>query len=174
MLCRGLTLLFVLAIGAHAQSAVGAALKTLNDEAHRNLGDALNKIPEDMLDFRPAEGTMSFREITGHLITTDFRLCSLIKGEQPPDTTDYQKAKLNKADLAAAWKKSGDYCAAMLGSLSDGDIAGVVKMGQREMPKAALLTRLVQHQGLHYGNLITYMRIKGIVPPETERAQQRR
>jgi uncharacterized damage-inducible protein DinB len=184
MLYRTLVLISALAAAAFAQNAVtqnavtqnpvATSLKTLNDEAHRNLGEALGKAPEAMLDFRPVEGVMSFREIAGHLINTDNRLCSLVKGEAPPDTRDYQKEKVGLADLAAAWKKSGDYCSALLGSMTDADLGVVMKMGSREMSKASLVTRLVQHQGLHYGNLITYMRMKGMVPPETERSQQPR
>jgi uncharacterized damage-inducible protein DinB len=174
MLCRTLAMLCALSLSALAQNPIATSLKNLNDETHRNLGEALGKIPETMLDFKPTEGVMTFREITGHLINTDNRLCSLVKGEAAPDTRDYQKEKLSLTDLAAAWKKSGDYCSAFLGSLSDADLAGTIKMGQREMSKASLATRLVQHQGLHYGNLITYMRIKGLVPPETERSQQPR
>ena len=174
MLCRTLLLLCALAASAMAQNAVATSLKTLNEETHRNLGEALSKVPESMLDFRPVEGVMSFREIAGHLVNTDNRLCSLVKGEQPPDARDYQKEKVSLAELSAAWQKSGEYCSALLGSMTEADLAGVIKMGQREMSKASLVTRLVQHQGLHYGNLITYMRMKGIVPPETERSQQQR
>lgn len=169
------SLLFLALAGlAAAQSPVATALKNLNEEAHRNLGEALAKVPESILNFKPGEGVMTFREITGHLINTDNRLCSLMKGEEAPDKTDYQKGTHTKEQLAEAWKKSGEYCSAYLSSLSEADINGVVKMGQREMARANLLTRLVQHQGLHYGNLITYMRLNGIVPPETERSQQQR
>ena len=47
-------------------------------------------------------------------------------------------------------------------------------MGPNEVPAAALLFGNVSHTNEHYGNLVTYMRIKGLVPPSTERAQRRR
>jgi uncharacterized protein YciI len=46
-----------------------------------------------------------------------------------------------------------------------------VKRGTREVVKANSGVHILWHPSLHYGNLITYMRLKGIVPPETERAQ---
>ena len=43
-------------------------------------------------------------------------------------------------------------------------------MGQSQQPRGQVLVQNISHNNEHYGNLVTYMRIKGLVPPSTERA----
>ena len=43
-----------------------------------------------------------------------------------------------------------------------------VKFFGNDLPKYAVLNISVGHNMEHYGNLVTYMRIKGIVPPTSE------
>jgi hypothetical protein len=41
-------------------------------------------------------------------------------------------------------------------------------MGAADMPRASVLSTNMTHSALHYGNLVTYMRMKNIVPPSSE------
>ena len=43
-------------------------------------------------------------------------------------------------------------------------------MGQSQQPRGQMLVQNISHSNEHYGNLVTYMRLKGLVPPSTERA----
>jgi uncharacterized damage-inducible protein DinB len=79
-----------------------------------------------------------------------------------------------KAELVAALAKAVAYCDEVYGAMTDEKALALVKAGRTDMPAAALLFRNVSHTNEHYGNLVTYMRIKGLVPPSTERAQQQR
>ena len=44
----------------------------------------------------------------------------------------------------------------------------LVKMGAGEMPRASVLSVNMTHAALHYGNIVTYLRINNIVPPSSE------
>jgi uncharacterized damage-inducible protein DinB len=57
-------------------------------------------------------------------------------------------------------------------SLTDESLLQKVKNGQREMARGVLISAEIAHVNEHYGNLVTYLRLKGIVPPSTERAQK--
>jgi uncharacterized damage-inducible protein DinB len=48
----------------------------------------------------------------------------------------------------------------------------MIPAGQAQVPRAQPLIQNISHDNEHYGNLVTYFRAKGMVPPSTERAQQ--
>jgi len=136
----------------------------------RNLTEAVEKVHEGYLDFRPTAEVRTFREMVGHILDTENSVCAALKGEAGPAALE--KAPLTKAELVAAVRKTNEYCDPVVKGLTDADSATLVKWGPREGPKAVPVTTMLAHGALHYGNLITYMRLRGMVPPETERAQQ--
>jgi hypothetical protein len=52
--------------------------------------------------------------------------------------------------------------------MTDATALQMVKFFGNDVPKYAALTINISHNMEHYGNLVTYMRIKGIVPPTSE------
>ncbi len=52
--------------------------------------------------------------------------------------------------------------------MTDASGAQRLKLGRREMPKLGVLTVNISHDMEHYGNLVTYMRLKSLVPPTSE------
>jgi uncharacterized damage-inducible protein DinB len=161
---------------AQAPSAnpVADSMKASVRNTERNLLEAVEKVPDSMMAFKPVPEVMTFAELVGHIVDVEYMVCSAVKGEANPNSTSLQKAGLSKEAAVAAVKKSNDYCAAALEPLKDADLSSAVQLFGRPGTKASALTALVFHSPLHYGNLITYMRLKGIVPPETERAQRPR
>ena len=73
---------------------------------------------------------------------------------------------------------SNNYCSAIFASANDKWMLETITQGQgagvMQVPRAAVLAGNTSHSNEHYGNLLTYMRINGLVPPSTERAQQPR
>ncbi len=53
-------------------------------------------------------------------------------------------------------------------NLSEATLKETFKSGAREIPKTSPLLLLIAHSQEHYGNLVTYLRLKGIVPPSSE------
>jgi uncharacterized damage-inducible protein DinB len=82
-----------------------------------------------------------------------------------------------KAGLVKALNDSIAYCDGVYGTMTDAAVVEMVKMGQGEKATQAMRGRPlignISHDNEHYGNIVTYLRIKGIVPPSTERAQRR-
>ena len=79
-----------------------------------------------------------------------------------------EKTKTTKADLQKALADSFSACDAAYAAMTDAKGAEIVKFFGREQPKLAILSFNTAHDFEHYGNLVTYMRIKGIVPPSSE------
>ena len=89
--------------------------------------------------------------------------------EANPNKDDFEKA-LGKAALVAAIKGATAYCDAVYKAQTDASLSEMVTMGQNQQPRGQLLVQNISHSNEHYGNLVTYMRLKGLVPPSTERA----
>jgi uncharacterized damage-inducible protein DinB len=137
---------------------------------------AAAKMPEEQYGFRPTPEIRSFAQLVGHLADANYRLCSIVAGQDPPMDAGVEKAKSTKADLTAALAESFVYCDAQYAAMSDAAGAPLVTFdaggeGARvpiRMPRLTVLAFHVQHAFEHYGNVVTYMRLKGIVPPTSE------
>ena len=65
-------------------------------------------------------------------------------------------------------------CDAAFAALTDQNATEMVKQGQNEVARASILAGVIGHGNELYGTGAVYMRLKGLVPPSTERAQQMR
>jgi uncharacterized damage-inducible protein DinB len=124
------------------------------------------KMPEENYGFKPAPRVRSFGQILGHLAEEHYLYCGAAKGEQK--AADVEKTKTSKADLLAALHDAFAYCDAVYDGLTDATGVQIIKVGQRQHTKLGILWGNTVHDNSHYGNLVTYLRIKGLVPPSTE------
>jgi uncharacterized damage-inducible protein DinB len=137
---------------------------------------AAAKIPEDVYPFRPTPEVRTVAQLVGHLADANYRLCSIIAGQDPPMDTGIEKTKSTKADLVKALAESFAYCDKQYAAMTDAAGTPIVKFeaggeGSRvpiQMPRFTVLAFHTAHAFEHYGNLVTYMRLKGIVPPSSE------
>jgi uncharacterized damage-inducible protein DinB len=125
------------------------------------------KMPEENYNFKPVDTVRSFGQIIGHLADAQYLFCSTASGDKNPGL-NIEKTKTSKADLIAALKEGFAYCDKVYDSATDAAATQTVKFFGNDVPKHALLSLNVGHNMEHYGNLVTYMRIKGIVPPTSE------
>ncbi len=126
---------------------------------------AAEKMPEENYSFKTVPAVRSYGEMVGHIADVQTALCGIVKGEQKKGTA---AGKTSKADLQAELKASFAYCDAVFDSMTDKDGATKVKMFGRDMTKLGVLNFLVGHDNEMYGNLVAFLRIKGIVPPSSE------
>ena len=102
----------------------------------------------------------------GHVADAQYLFWSVVKGEKSPGT-GVEKSKTSKADLTAALKEAFSYCDAVYDSLSDAKATEAVKLFGRELTKVSVLHFNNAHNNEHYGNMVTYIRLKGMVPPSS-------
>lgn len=165
---RMLAAAFAAACSLHAQN-----VNPLSMEAKRAYTSVKNyvlqsaqKMPEENYGFKPAPRVRTFGQILGHLAEEQYIFCGAVRGEEK--AADVEKTKTSKADLMAALKDSFGYCDAAYDSLTDATAVEMIKRGQSERTKLGILWGNTIHDNQHYGNLVTYLRIKGLVPPSTE------
>jgi uncharacterized damage-inducible protein DinB len=163
-------LLLSLAVPVFAQSkALAESLARMHAGVARNVVEAAEKMPDADFAFQPSKDVRTFGGFVGHVANASYSYCSRAKGEANPNKEDFEKP-LSKSALVAAIKGATAYCDTIYKAQTDASLAEMVTMGQTQQPRGQLLIQNVSHSNEHYGNLVTYMRLKGLVPPSTERA----
>jgi uncharacterized damage-inducible protein DinB len=128
------------------------------------------KMPEENYNFKPTDAVRSYGQIIGHLADAQYNFCSIGLGEKSPGLK-IEETKKTKAELVAALKGAVSYCDKAYDTMTDASGAELVSMFGTQMPRFGALNVNNIHNMEHYGNLVTYMRLKNIVPPSTEQAQ---
>ena len=126
------------------------------------------KMPEENFSFKPTPDVRSYAEILGHIADASYYFCSTAAGEKSPSTGKIEGTKTSRADLTAALKDAFTYCGKVYGGMTDATSAQPVKMMGMDVPKEGVLIVNTSHTMEHYGNLVTYMRLKNVVPPSSE------
>lgn len=158
-------------IPAAAQSkSVAESLKRVHDGVARNVVEAAAKMPDADYAFQATKDVRTFAGFVGHIANANFSYCSRAKGEANPNKDDFEKVS-DKAKLVAGIKAAVAYCEPVYAAQTDASLAEMIAAGQQQTPRAFFLIQNASHNNEHYGNLVTYMRLKGHVPPSTERAQ---
>ncbi len=129
-----------------------------------NVTAAATAMPENEYGFKPVPEVRSFGQIVGHLANEHYGICSAAKGEKNPNSTDFEKTTA-KADLLKALADSVAYCDATFAAATDKTAFDQVDLFGSKFTKLRALELNVTHDGEHYGNFVTYMRLKGHVPP---------
>jgi uncharacterized damage-inducible protein DinB len=175
-----LAVLVLLTTAAPAQSSGQAKspdnpLSTFDKFAYgqtkNNLLRSAEKMPEENYSFKPTDSVRSFGQIVGHVADAQYLFCSVVLGEKNP-APKIEQTKTSKADLIAALKDAFAYCDKAYDGMTDAAATEQVKFFNNNLPKLGVLTINNMHNMEHYGNIVTYLRIKNIVPPSSEQAQR--
>lgn len=129
--------------------------------------ESAQKMPEENYNFKPADVVRSYGQIVGHIADTQYSFCALALGEKNP-ALKIEQTKTSKADLIASLKNAFDYCDKAYDGMTGASGTQMVKFMGIDTPRFGVLMNNNIHTGLHYGNLVTYMRLKNIVPPSSE------
>ena len=168
-------LLISAAVAAAQESANPNPYSAFNKAAYARLKGIMlasaEKMPEESYSFKPVDSVRSYGQLVGHLADAQYLFCSMAMGEKNP-APGIEKTKTSKADLIAALKEAEAYCDKAYDTMTDASGAQMVKMFGNDAPKLDVLVVNNMHNMEHYGNMVTYMRIKGIVPPTSEAPPQ--
>jgi uncharacterized damage-inducible protein DinB len=150
-------------------------LTSWNKLAYARVKDILmrsaQKMPEENYGFKPVDTVRSYGQIVGHLADAQYLFCSIALGEKNPGL-DIEHSKTTKADLIASLTIAFAYCDKAYDTMTDATGAQMIKLFGNDAPRFSALEVNNMHNLEHYGNLATYMRIKGMVPPSSEQPPQ--
>lgn len=128
------------------------------------------KVPEDLYAFRPTPEVRTMGQLYGHVADALFGMCATAAGSKPP-RTGIEKSVSAKTELVAALKEGVSYCNTVFDGMTDQKGVETVPFYFGPSPRLSVLYFTVTHTYEHYGNLVTYMRLKNIVPPSSEPAK---
>jgi hypothetical protein len=135
--------------------------------AKRNITESATQMSEADYAFKPVDTVRSFGAILAHIAGANYVFCAPARG----DKTEYEEDRIEKtaktkAEIVKALNESIAYCDAAYTALTD-KTAG--EMISANTARAQRLIGNAGHLQEHYGNLVTYFRIKGMVPPSSRR-----
>jgi uncharacterized damage-inducible protein DinB len=128
---------------------------------------AADQVPESDYGFRPTPAVRTFAQLIGHLADEQFLICAAALNESPKAVEGDWEKKTAKAELTAAFRASTDYCARAYAQ-ADAAASMPTKLFDQNATRFNALVRNAVHDGEHYGNIVTYMRLKGMVPPSSQ------
>lgn len=128
---------------------------------------AAEQMPEADYAFRPVDSVRTFGQIIGHVAGAQHMFCAAALGETPPAEDAVEQSATTKEQLLQALRESTQHCERAY-SQTDADAAGMVNLFGAQRPKLAVLNLNAAHNAEHYGNLVTYLRVKGMVPPSSQ------
>jgi uncharacterized damage-inducible protein DinB len=134
--------------------------------AHNYIVRAAEQMSEADFAFKPVATVRSFGQIVAHVADDDMGWCAQVLGEPAPQT-QFEKKLTAKADIMKALRDAGAYCQKAY-AITDAEAATVTKIWGGQQTKIRGLMDNAAHDWEHYGNIVTYMRIKGMVPPSSQ------
>jgi len=167
------------ACGLHAQAAASVAPKPA-DSPSKVLLDAWNDVgrkltamaedfPEDKYDFKPNPVQRSFAEQLLHAAGGNYYFINPATGQKPPAGDPKRADYKTKADVVAFVKKSFADGAALIASKGDSGLNDIFvdPFSGQQVRVGDYAWGFVEHSGEHYGQLVVYYRVAGLVPPES-------
>ncbi len=166
----GVVLLFAVGLSAQDKPAnpLVDASKTVFNISKGDVLGSVEKIPEDLWSFKPAPDVRTVGQMFAHIADGQYEFCGLA-AEGKPISKDIEKTAKTRGDVLRALNQAFAYCESTYANLTDAKAAETVKFFGMTLTRLAAMDFNTAHNMEHYGNLVTYMRIKNIVPPSSSR-----
>ena len=125
------------------------------------IAKAAEMMPESKYGYRPTKEVRSFGEIVTHIADISYYLCSNMKGEAPPPAA---AGKTSKSEITTYLKASFEYCDGAYSGFTDAHLNDPADFWGHKTNRMFIVTQVGNHDALHYGNLVTYLRLSGLEP----------
>lgn len=145
-----------------------AGIYAIHETVRDYLLAAARQMPEEHYAFAPTPEVRSFGQILGHVANTGYLLCAPVLGETPPLRGDAEALE-SKAEILVAIEASFRFCDQAFAVEPTRATASLPVFGQ-DHTGISLLALYVGHNFEHYGNIVSYLRLKGMVPPSSRAA----
>ena len=134
--------------------------------SQRNVMGSIEKVPEELWSFQPTKDVRTFGQLFAHIADGQYEFCGVASEGNVVDKGIEKTAK-TKAEITDALKRAFQYCENAYAGMNDAKAAETVKFFGMTITRLGAMDFNVAHNMEHYGNLVTYMRLKNIVPPSS-------
>ena len=139
------------------------------NQTKSNILRAAEQMPEADYAFKPTPEVRSFGQLMAHIADFQFVYCGAAKGEQ--QVPRFEEIATTKADIITALRAGFVYCDELYNNLTDLGAMQKVPLYGGTRARVSVLNTNVAHNQEHYGNLVTYIRLMGMVPPSSQPRQ---
>ena len=163
-----LAFLLLLPWAVTAEDSISKSLRANWQRTKQQLVEMGEAMPEDKYGFKATPEQRTFGEQLVHLAEANWNLMSRIAGSKPPEAGHPK----TKAEILKALAESFDFGDEVLAKLTDAAAVEALKMGAAETTRLRVAVGAMTNCYDHYGQLVVYLRLNGIVPPATARQQK--
>lgn len=160
-----LALLVCTPLAVEAQS-VTESLVGLYDVTKTNIMATAELADAKLLAYQPTDEVRTTAQLLAHIANAQFAFCSAAAGESSPQTENYEQTRTTRDGIIEALQAGFAYCDGVFDAMTDEDGARPVQFIGQSTAHGVLAFNSA-HNYEHYGNLVTYMRMNGIVPPSS-------
>jgi uncharacterized damage-inducible protein DinB len=139
------------------QDMLSTKLIGLWEQAGRKLSDLAEAFPEARYESKPADGVRTFADVLRHVAFWNQYVAGTVRGDKTDDATN----ELSKTDYATKAR----ILDALKLSIADAASAVGERLSGLDPQTAEMFVSFIQHTSEHYGQLVVYARLEGIVPP---------
>lgn len=154
-----------------AADPIVSAFKTRYQTAKMNFIESAAAMPAEGMDYKLTPEQRSFGDWISHTAGMNFNTCASMAGKSAP-ANDSAKAK-TKAEVQKAIAESFAYCDGVINGMTDAQALTEVTIGSRKVVPVDAMIGYIANLNAHYGNMVGYMRMKGVVPPSTARSAKK-
>lgn len=154
--------------------SVSGHARALQSQVKVNVIKAAEKMPAEDYSYRPTPDIRSYAELIAHVADANYLFCSAALGEKNPGLKIEEGVKKDaakpKAAIVEALTASFAYCDKAYAGMTEENASEPVKFFGQDRARVGVLSFNTSHTFEHYGNIVTYLRLKKIVPPSSERS----
>ena len=148
---------------------ISSSLRGNYERVKKFITGAADEMPANDYAYKPSPDVRSFGQLIGHIADASYMFCGAAKKEAKPSKTSAEKTATTKEALKKALGEAFAYCDAVYAASTDATLATPISLfGNDKMLKFQALDINVAHDNEHYGNIVTYLRLKKLVPPSSK------
>ena len=151
-----------------AQAGSVSGLGAVYNSGKGFLVRAAEQMPDEHWNFKPTPEVRSFGQIVGHVANSNYMICAMASGETNPKQGVDAEKLATKAEVVQALKDAFAFCDKAY-QLADAKGVEAMELFGMKTNRLGVLAFNAGHNFEHYGNIVTYMRLKGLTPPSSQR-----
>ncbi len=154
-------------LSVSAQNPLVQSLKGVFDVTKTNIMATAEILGDDLYEYRPTDEVRSAGQILAHIADGQFAFCGSAAGEANAAPESFEETRTHKAGIIDALEQGFAYCERVFAQTTDAKAVAPMDLFGARDTVGGILAFNSAHNYEHYGNLVTYMRINGIVPPSS-------
>ncbi len=134
-----------------------------------NVLKAAEKMGAEDYGYKPTKDVRTFARVVNHVTEAQLHSCGALIGAGSAETIKVPAETAGKAEILAALKASFDVCDKAYAGVTEANAAEMVQVGPAKRSRVGVLWGNVSHDNEQYATLALYLRLKGLVPPSSEK-----